>query len=226
MRFGPPWWMRHLTSPLPKLSQGQSFLWHPTFPPIPGMIICWFLFDLHTSVYSLFFIVSNVLLCASAQLFGTLTMTQLLEVAVASKHTPWPCHWLPYSCYTCRRGVVCTLFDHWTAHSTFYGVLSCSISASMVKMELLQPLTSSITLKLIKSILYITIKGFRVLGPLHCLYIAFWSMSFFPFCVLFCSPISCWVVPTTALLPLACVLPRLRANSCGIHFLHRIYQLF
>jgi hypothetical protein len=56
--FDPPWWTQHLTSPLPKLP--RPILWHPTFP-IPGMIICWLLFNLH-SVYSLFFIASNVLL--------------------------------------------------------------------------------------------------------------------------------------------------------------------
>jgi hypothetical protein len=72
---------------------------------------------------------------------------------------------------------------------------------------------ASITAKLVEFIVYISIEGFRVLGPLHCLYIAFWSMSCLVFCVPFCSHLSCKVFPTTAL-PLACVLPVLTFPCC------------
>jgi hypothetical protein len=54
-------------------------------------------------------------------------------------------------------------------------------------------LAALITAKLVESIVYISIERFRVLGSLHCLYIIFWSMSCFAFCVQFCSPMLCRV---------------------------------
>jgi hypothetical protein len=47
---------------------------------------------------------------------------------------------------------------------------------------------ASIRLKLVESILFISIERFRVLSLLHCLYIAFWSMSFLFFVFHFAVP--------------------------------------
>jgi hypothetical protein len=79
--------------------------------------------------------------------------------------------------------------------SSFNNFLGASMSHFCLDCENGAPLTpyifcfiASITLKRVESILFILIERFRALDLLHCLYIAFWSMSCFAFVFHFAVP--------------------------------------
>lgn len=68
-------------------------------------------------------------------------------------------------------------------HSSFHGHIGSPLTQSIFRC------VPSTTLKLVETILFISIESFRVLGPPFLSFVALWSMSCLAFCASFCSPV-------------------------------------